>query len=146
MREANFQWFARFTHVTAQAFLTFIGVIVALHLLLAIAPGDAVDAIANGEQVRDELSRQWGLDQPLIERIGNQILNSLQLKFGTSLVVQPGQSVSELMIGPGMRSSVLVVLSLCMTIFAGSLLAYGTSIKRHGRKKCGCLRHLYVGL
>lgn len=75
---------------------TLVGAVVLLQLLLWAAPGDPIDLLPNGEELRPRLEQEWGLDKPLPVRVSSSVAKALTGDLGTSLSVRPGASVSEL--------------------------------------------------
>ena len=122
-------WLSRFIQVTAQSALTFFGAVLLLHLLVAFAPGDAIDALSISHELREVVAQEWGLDKSIGQRIWHQLISTAQLDFGTSLVVSPGASVWELMLGPGLFSAALIGVSVLLTLVVASMLAWLTALK-----------------
>ncbi len=48
---------------------TVLGAVLAVELLVAFTPGDAIDLLPNAEQLRPRLAEEWGLDLPLPARL-----------------------------------------------------------------------------
>jgi peptide/nickel transport system permease protein len=95
---------------------------VAVEVLVAAAPGDAIDLLPNASDVRSELARQWGLDQPLPARVVARIGATLTGDLGTSWAVRPGAPVAELLPGPWTRSVGWWAAALIGGIFAAFVL------------------------
>ena len=86
-----------------QAAVTVVLAVTAMHLLLALAPGDAIDLLPNAEVVRAQLTAEWGLDRPWWSRV----LATLRGDLGVSTSVQPGRPVIEIIGSPMWRSITL---------------------------------------
>ena len=94
--------------------------VTALHVLLAAAPGDAIDTVTSDPEIRRVLETQWGLAGPLHERIIATVQSLLVGDLGYSWTVQPGQSVASLLYQPAARSGALIAFSLSVTLMLGA--------------------------
>lgn len=105
-----------------ESILLILAVIVFNFLLVYIAPGDAVDALAGaaGGDAREEvivrLREQYGLDQPLPVQLLTYIGNVLQGDFGYS--VSQGKPVMDIILP---RVGPTLLLSFCALLFAISI-------------------------
>lgn len=99
-----------------------LGVATLLHALLWLAPGDPVALLPNADAVREELTRQWGLDQPPLMRVWRGVSRALVGDLGSSFVVRPGAPVTELIAAPWARSAWLVGAALAYSSFIGGLV------------------------
>lgn len=86
--------------------------------LLEAAPGDPIDLLPNGEDVRGVLEQEWGLDQPLVLRWLRFLLHACTGDLGTSLAYRPGAPVFDVIAGPALRSSAwfFAAMILCMVM------------------------------
>jgi peptide/nickel transport system permease protein len=71
--------------------LILLGVAAMTFIIAELSPFDPVDAYVGAEslvsqEVREEIARVWGLDQPLPERMLRWIGQVLQGDFGASLI------------------------------------------------------------
>ena len=55
--------------------------------------GDLPPGAINTTALRDQLTREWGLDRPVYERFAVYFVNIFQGNWGTSITVRPGVSV-----------------------------------------------------
>lgn len=113
----------------ATALASLAAVVVAAFFLFRILPGDPVRAMTEGREVsaqqREELRRQFGLDQPLWQQFADYALGLLRLDLGTSF--QYREPVTELVLdrlGPtlllaGTGTAVAVSLGLFLGTRAG---------------------------
>lgn len=106
------------------AFLaTLIAATALLHALLLAAPGDAIDLLPNGEELRPALEREWRLDRPAPERVAGAVLDVLRGDLGTSLIVRPGAPVAELVLESGAASLSRLLPALGLSLGLGVALA-----------------------
>lgn len=117
---------------------TLVGAAVLIQVLLHLAPGDPVDLVPNGEEIRAELEAEWGLDQPLPARLGRSLGRAAVGDLGQSLTVQPGRPVAELVWTAGKRSLGLLLPALVLGLGLGLAAAWRTA----GRPSLG--RHVLV--
>ncbi len=115
-----------------QAFLLILAVIVLNFLLVHLAPGDAVDALAagseNSAETTERLREQYGLDEPVTTQLFTYIGNVLQGDLGVS-IANNDRPVTEL-IGERIWPTVLLSLSaLGFAIILGTIV--GTFAARH---------------
>jgi peptide/nickel transport system permease protein len=86
----------------AQAAVTMVGIVVVTFVLIQMAPGDAVDALAAESEAGPEyvarLRADLRLDRPLIEQLATYTGRLLRGDLGESLVVQWGSSVTDLIV------------------------------------------------
>lgn len=108
---------------------TVLGAALLVQLLLAFAPGDAIDLLPNGEELRPVLASEWGLDRPLPERLFTTVGRLAVGELGTSLTWRPGAPVAELMLDAGLRSLSLlgpaVVLAAALAVGLATVSARG---------------------
>jgi len=107
--------------------LTLAGAALVIQLLLWAAPGDAVDLVPNGDEVRAQLEAEWGLDAPLPSRYLRFLASAAQGDLGTSLTYRPGAPVSALVLPAALRSAGLLVPALVLALAAGLGLALLTA-------------------
>ena len=98
--------------------------------LLLLAPGDPIDLLPNGADLRPQLEAEWGLNQPGWRRYGHYWQRVLTLNLGTSLSYRPGMPVIEVLAGPAMRSGMRIGAALlCVGVWA-TALAWWTAGRR----------------
>ncbi len=95
---------------------TLVGAALLLQLLLWAAPGDPIDLLPNGEELRPRLEKEWGLDRPLPVRFAEFVLRAAGGDLGTSLTVRPGASVTSLVVPAAKRSLALLLPSLLLAL------------------------------
>jgi peptide/nickel transport system permease protein len=100
---------------------TLVGAWALLQLLLALAPGDPIDLLPNGPEVRATLEVEWGLDQPVPVRILNSLRRASEGDLGTSLVTRPGAPVSTLAREAWTRSLGLLLPALALGLGSAAL-------------------------
>ncbi len=103
-----------------------LGAVVLVQLLLWAAPGDPIDLLPNGAELRPQLEVEWGLDQPLPVRIGRYVVDAAQGQLGQSLAVRPGAAVGPLVTTAAARSLSLLVPALLLSVLLAVVLAVGT--------------------
>ena len=108
----------------ARFVLVLVGALAFVELLLWAAPGDAIDLVPNGLELRSALSSEWGLDRPLPVRIGQRLLDASRGDLGESLIVRPGASVLSLTMASALRSVWLLFPALMLSMGTAFLLAY----------------------
>ena len=109
---------------------TLVGAVFFVQLLLWAAPGDPIDLLPNGAELRPALEIEWGLDQPLPVRLWTYLVHALHGDLGTSLAVRPGVAVGTLL-GPALgRSAEILVLAL----FASLILSLALAGLTRGRR------------
>jgi len=107
--------------------LTLAGAALVAQALLWLAPGDPVDLVPNGEEIRAELEKEWGLDRPFFVRYAIFLVRALHGDLGHSLTFRPGASVAGLVLPAASQSVGLLVPALFLAIAAGVLLAWTTA-------------------
>jgi peptide/nickel transport system permease protein len=106
--------------------LTLAGAVLAIQLLLWASPGDPVDLVPNGEEIRLQLEQEWGLDRPLHQRYTRFLGRALHGDLGTSLTYRPGAEVTELVLPAAWRSLGLLLPALTLSLLAGLGLGFLT--------------------
>lgn len=116
--------------------ITFLGTVVAasalLQILLILAPGDPIDLLPNGEELRPLLEQEWRLDRPPVERVLGAVWDAARGDLGVSLSVRPGTPVLELALRSGQQSLSRLVLALAVSLGLGVLLAAWGPARRLG--------------
>lgn len=107
--------------------LTLAGAVLAIQLLLWASPGDPVDLVPNGEEVRVQLEAEWGLDRPLPQRYLRFLGRALQGDLGASLTYRPGATVTELVLPAAGRSLKLLLPALVLSMAMGLGLGFVTA-------------------
>lgn len=104
-------------------------------LLFALVPGDAIDALPNGPEVRAQLEAEWGLGGG----VGAQLVTALgrlaRGDLGHSLTWRPGAPVAEVLAPAFATSAALLVPAVALGLVGGFLLARlrGAGASRAGR-------------
>ncbi len=104
------------------AVATLFGAVLLVEVLLALAPGDAIDLLPNGEELRAGLAAEWGLDLPLSERLVATVVRLLHGDLGTSLTWRPGAAVADLVLDTGLRSLAILAPALLLAVVLAVLL------------------------
>ena len=107
--------------------VTLMGAVGLVLLLLWLAPGDPIDLLPNGEELRPVLTQQWELDRPLPVRFVSYFGRALHGDLGTSLAYRPGTPVADVIAGPAMRSMVWLLTALVLTMVWGTWLAWASA-------------------
>lgn len=107
--------------------LTVAGAMGLVVALLWLAPGDAIDLLPNGEDLRPVLEQEWGLDRPLHERYARYVGRALSGDLGTSLAYRPGAPVIEVIAGPALRSLGWAFAALILSLACGVALGWRTA-------------------
>lgn len=105
-------------------------ILVITFLMIQLAPGDAVDALAGagGEQATNDYLRAYlQLDRPVWEQFGSYVLNLAKGDLGVSFV-QGGTPVTELILERAPATLLLMATALGLSSIGGVLL--GTLIAR----------------
>ncbi len=108
---------------------TVMGVVVVTHSLLWLAPGDAIDTLPSGEELRPMLEQEWGLDQPLTTRMTTVFGRLARGDFGTSWTYRPGLSVSTIIATPAIKSMFTLLGALVLALSWAISLAWWTSAR-----------------
>lgn len=104
--------------------VTLLGAVGLVLLLLWLAPGDPIDLLPNGEELRPILVKQWDLDRPLPVRFVSYIGHALHGNLGTSLAYRPGMAVTHVIAEPAVRSLLWLLVALVLTMVWGTWLAW----------------------
>lgn len=104
--------------------LAWIGAVALVQILVVLAPGDAVDTLPD-PALRAQLSLDWGLAEPVWQRILTGTLRGLTGEWGSSWTVHPGASVAG-MVGIAMMHSAPVLLGAW-------ILAVGLGVAARGQ-------------
>lgn len=107
---------------------TLVGCVLAVHLLLILAPGDATYNLP--DEVASNLRTQWGLDRPIPMQMASYLGDVLTGDLRTSLVYRPGMPVWEVIATPIQRSLGILVTALALSIGGGVLLGAWTANRR----------------
>lgn len=91
---------------------------------VALAPGDAIDALPNGPELRAALAVEWGLDRPLPTRVALALGRALRGDLGDSLVLYPGTPVREIASRAAAHTAPLLAGAwlLCTVLAVGSAI------------------------
>ena len=104
-----------------------------VQVLVALAPGDAIDTLPD-PALRQQLSAEWGLGDPVPIRVFWGTARILAGDWGSSWTVQPGARVGEV-VTDAMRASLPV-------LGAAWVLAVGVGAAARGRKLASVARAL----
>lgn len=107
-----------------------VGTVVLVEGLMWAAPGDPIDLIPNGAELRGALAAEWGLDRPLPARIADRLLGLLRGDLGESLIVRPGAAVADLAAAAAARSALVLLPALALSIASALVL----SLARRGAR------------
>ncbi|MFH1468627.1 MAG: ABC transporter permease [Pseudomonadota bacterium] len=107
--------------------LTLAGAALVIQLLLWAAPGDPVDLVPNGAEVRAQLEAEWGLNEPLLQRYGHFLLRALRGDLGTSFTYRPGATVTALVLPAAARSLGVLLPALALALAVGLGLGFLTA-------------------
>ncbi len=107
--------------------LTLAGAVLVIQLLLWASPGDPVDLVPNGEEIRVQLEQEWGLDKPLPLRYLDFLGRALEGDLGSSLTYRPGATVTELVVPAALRSLRLLIPALILAMGLGIGLGFVTA-------------------
>ncbi len=110
--------------------LTLLGAALLAQVLLWSAPGDAADLLAGDPELRAALVAEMGLDRPPHEAWWSFVTHAAGGDLGRSLTYRPGMAVVELVRPAALRSLVLVVGALVVSLSVGAGLAYVTAGSR----------------
>ena len=109
------------------------GVLLLTFILIHIAPGDPIQALASGNGDEDYyafMRHKFGLDQPLINQLGTYVGNILRGDLGTSYIT--GQSVSTT-IGERLGATLLLTgTAIIVSSIIGIGLAVVASLRSDG--------------
>ncbi|MEL6350096.1 MAG: hypothetical protein AAFV53_43755, partial [Myxococcota bacterium] len=107
-----------------------VGALALIEVLMWASPGDAIDLLPNGAELRPALEREWGLDKPLAARIWMRLSGAATGDLGTSLTVRPGAPIAEMAASAAVRSAQILLPSLMVSMLSALLLARLTSGRR----------------
>lgn len=110
--------------------LTLAGAVLVIQLLLWASPGDPVDLVPNGEEIRAQLEQEWGLDESLPVRYAHFLGRAVQGDLGSSLTYRPGATVTELILPAAGRSLRLLIPALLLSMGVGIGLGFLTAGRR----------------
>jgi peptide/nickel transport system permease protein len=111
---------------------TVLGAVLLVQLLIALAPGDAIDLLPDGDALRDGLAAEWGLDRPLPVRLVITAANLARGDLGVSLTYRPGAPVGALVADAGARS--LGLLAPALMLGLGLAVGLGAWSARGGTR------------
>lgn len=109
---------------------TLAGAVLLVQALLHAAPGDPIDLLPNGAELRPRLEVEWGLDRPLPARVLRYLGAAATGDLGTSLVVRPGTPVVELVGASAARSATILFPALLLGLGLSCALALWTRGRR----------------
>jgi peptide/nickel transport system permease protein len=110
--------------------LTLLGAALLAQVLLWMAPGDAADLLTGDPELRAALVREMGLNRPPHVAWWAFVTHAVQGDLGQSLTYRPGMAVSELVRPAALRSLVLVMGAVIVSVGIGTGLAYQTAGRR----------------
>lgn len=100
-----------------------LGAVVLVQVLVALAPGDAIDTLPD-PALRATLAGEWGLGAPLGTRVALGTVHAVTGQWGSSWTVRPGAAVTGLVAG-GMARSLSLLLGAWGVAIAAGLLGRG---------------------
>lgn len=100
-----------------------VGAVTFIELLMWASPGDAIDLLPNGAELRPALEREWGLDQPMPVRIWRRLSGAVVGDMGHSLTVRPGAPIAEMVAASALRSAQILLPSLLLSMLSAFFLA-----------------------
>ncbi len=103
---------------TAGWLLAGLGAVILVQVLVALAPGDAIDTLPD-PALRAALAEQWGLGTPLYARVTLGTLHALTGDWGSSWTVRPGAPVAELVAAGMARSGPVLLAAWAVAVAAG---------------------------
>jgi len=110
--------------------------VITLTLALGLyGPGDPAQVYLgkhNDPETVARLRQEWGLDQPFHVQLAKYIVDALQGNFRESLVIFPGQKVTDLIIGRMGTTLQINALALALGILVGVPLGVFAAIKHNG--------------
>lgn len=109
--------------------LTVCGAVGFVLVLLWAAPGDPIDLLPNGDEVRPVLEREWGLDRPVPARYVAWLSRAAQGDLGTSVAYRPGTPVTAVIAAPAARSLAWGLAAVVLSLLAGTALAWWTAAR-----------------
>jgi len=119
----------------AQAVPVMLIIMIGMFLLLQLAPGDTVDALAaqigGGDAAfLDRLRRDYGLDQPVWVQLGVYLWKLVQFDFGYSYIYE--QPVMEVILDRLATTVLLMSASLCFAFTIGIVLGVTAARRPNG--------------
>ncbi|MCO4743422.1 MAG: ABC transporter permease [Proteobacteria bacterium] len=115
--------------------LSLVAVATAVQLLLWAAPGDPIDLLPNGEELREQLSVEWGLDQPIAVRVLSYLAQASTGNLGISLAYRPGMPVIDVLLQPALTSLGLLSGAVVLSLAWGTALAVWTRGQRRQSRR-----------
>lgn len=104
-----------------------------IQVLIALAPGDAIDLLPNADAVRETLAVEWGLDAPLPVRVARALGRTAVLDLGESISYRPGASVTTLLASAAGSSFGILVPAWVGSVMFALALAWGRGRARLAR-------------
>ena len=104
-------------------------------LLFVAVPGDAIDALANGPELRAQLEAEWGLGGGPLARLGHAVSRVVRLDLGSSLTFRPGAPVAGLATDAMGTSATLLLPALGVGLAAVYLLAVLAPVGQGGVRR-----------
>ncbi len=99
--------------------LAWVGAIVLVQILVALAPGDAIDTLPD-PGLRAQLTAEWGLGGPLATRVIAGTWHALIGAWGSSWTVRPGDSVGGLVATAMGASAPMLVAAWAVAVGLGA--------------------------
>lgn len=110
--------------------VTLAGAVLVAQALLWAAPGDPVDLVPNGEEMRAQLEQEWGLDRPRMLQYTGFLWNAARGDLGHSLTFRPGAPVLDLVLPAAGSSLSLLLPAVVLALGTGLGLAWFTAGRR----------------
>jgi peptide/nickel transport system permease protein len=109
-----------------------LGVSIVIFLLSQLAPGDAATALLGPqatEEMKEQLRRTLGLDQPLVVQYLRWLGRSLTGDFGTSIATQ--RPVLDLVLPRFVNTLILTGASLVIAVVLGYVVGFLAAVRTH---------------
>jgi peptide/nickel transport system permease protein len=121
------RWLGELSSRLVTFVMTLCGVVLLAQILMWMAPGDPIDLLTNGDELRPQLEAEWRLDQPLPVRYVHYLVKAATGDLGQSLTYRPGTPVVEVVAKPALRSLSWLISALALTLVWGTGLALWTT-------------------
>jgi peptide/nickel transport system permease protein len=126
-----------------------LGITVLIFLFVALAPGDAVDAYLRPEQagnqaLRDALTRQLGLDQPLPIRYLKWLYEVLQGNLGFAAIT--GEAVNTIVWRGLLASGSLMLTAIAIGIVVGIPIGVVGALRQYSKVDTAVTTFAFLGI
>src|SRR6478736_4130079 len=126
-----------------------LGITMLIFLFVALAPGDAVDAYLRPEQagnqaLRDALTRQLGLDQPLPIRYLKWLYEVLQGNLGFAAIT--GEAVNTIVWRGLLASGSLMLTAIVIGIVVGIPIGVVGALRQYSKVDTAVTTFAFLGI